>query len=290
MNIRGLGRLLLLLSQKKSMKLKNSFIAEHKYLLQKNINDSPCNFKGTLLGYSGNNYFYEQLYSSLSFIKNVGLPEEWIIVSDGTYTIEQIKILQQIPNLRVIDFDEIFDHNFKQLKPLADGHRLGKFATTYYSLLNNIKDRIIYLEADVLVFQSFKKYIHLFDKGNWYLPDTAPHLDSAYFIKNKMPMFSVNNGFAIFNERPPLEVACNYFSDRINNGELEYFTPQSASQLMAEEDSASNFFDPRNFVVSCSDHFKFSIDHLPNNVALRHFVGPVRHKMWQTDWKDVLKY
>ena len=289
MKIKGIGRILLYLARKKSESLKKSFIVSHQDLIKKNLSASPGKFEGTLLGFSGDHYFYEQLYSSLSFIRNVGLPDKWIIVSDGTYTAKQKNILELIPNLQIVNFDEIIDKNFKMLDPLIEAHRLGKFATTYFSILNKVEERLIYMEADVLVFPSFNKYQHLFKKNNWYLTDTAPHFDSYYSEENKMPMFPVNNGFAIYNSRPPLEVACNYFVDRLKDGKFEYFTPQSASQLMIDQDTDSRFFDPRYFVVSGSDHFKFAVGHLPQNIALRHYVGPVRHKMWQTNWRDVLQ-
>ena len=289
MKIRGVGRTLLYLARKRSESIKKSFIIQHKDLIKKNLAVSPGKFEGILLGYSGKNYFYEQLYSSLSFIKNIGLPDKWIIVSDGTYTAQQKNTLELIPNLQVVNYDVLIDKDFKTLDPLKEAHRMGQFGTTYFSILNKVNGRLIYMEADVLVFGLFNRYAHLFNTHNWYLTDTAPHFDSSYYKENQIPMFPLNNGFAIYNKRPPLEVACKYMIDRLNDGGFEYFTPQSASQLMVDKDTYSKIFDPRYFVVSGSDHFKYTIDHLPENIALRHYVGPVRHKMWQTDWREVLQ-
>ena len=42
------------------------------------------------------------------------------------------------------------------------------------------------------------------------------------------------------------------------------------------------------FVVGGKDGFRLShcVDY--NEISVRHFVGPVRHKMWQYSWKKIL--
>jgi hypothetical protein len=43
--------------------------------------------------------------------------------------------------------------------------------------------------------------------------------------------------------------------------------------------------DPRQFIVDSADQFDLSLKYYPENIAMRHYTSPVRHKMWQNGWK-----
>ena len=45
---------------------------------------------------------------------------------------------------------------------------------------------------------------------------------------------------------------------------------------------------PNLFVVGGKDAFSFRDAFNYKNIALRHFVGPIRHKMWQHNWRKLL--
>lgn len=286
--IKGQGRFNLYVAKKIAANSRKGFLEYCKTALFEVGNNSKNNPAPKIFSFSGNAYFEEQLFSIAQYVKYVGLPNKWLIVNDGTYNSQQIDFLQKFPFVKVVEFDWVQNSKFELLHKYACKHVWAKIFYAYFNFLDNLTETTIYLEADVLVFDKYSYYSHLFKNKNWYLADTGPHFDSYFYQHNKLPMFDVNNGFAIYNSRPPIEIAYDYLISRFEQGNFEYFTPQSAMQLMISEDKSASFLDPRYFVVNCSDHFKIGIDHHPKTIALRHFVGPVRHKMWQYPWKKVL--
>ena len=47
--------------------------------------------------------------------------------------------------------------------------------------------------------------------------------------------------------------------------------------------------DPRRFILDSGDQFDFSYLLPFDKIAIRHYTGPVRHKMWQAGWRNQLK-
>jgi len=288
MPIKGQGRFNVFVAKRFSASSRNAFLDEVMGVSVDRSGNSEKQLSVRIFSFSGRSYFNEQLYSILQFLHTVGSPKQWLVVNDGTYSEDQKKQLEQFPFVTVVEFDWIKNDKFRILHEYSAKHVWAKIFYAYLCLLDDLKETTIYLEADVLVFSKFNYYLPLFNINNWYLADTGPHFDQYYLNMGKTQMFDVNNGFAIYNHRPDIEVVYNYLVDRFKENNFEYFTPQSAMQLMIEQDSFSRFLDPRYFVVNCSDHFKIGIDHDESVMALRHFVGPVRHKMWQYSWKKVL--
>lgn len=286
--IKGQGRFNLYVAKKIAANSRKYFLAYCKTTILEAEKNSATKTDVKIFSFSGNAYFQEQLFSIAQYVKKVGVPNQWLIVNDGTYNLKQIDFLQNFPFVKVVEFDWVQNTKFELLRKYANKHVWAKIFYAYFNFLDNLTETTIYLEADILVFDKFNYYCHLFKSKNWYLADTGPHFDSYYYQDNKLPMFDVNNGFAIYNSRPPIEIAYEYLTSRFEQGNFEYFTPQGAMQLMIAEDKSANFLDPRYFVVNCSDHFKIGKDFRAESLALRHFVGPVRHKMWQYSWKKVL--
>lgn len=287
MAVKGYGRLALFLSETYANSNFKSFNKHIKYLIeQANRVENSIDF--TIIGFSGSKYFYHQIYSILSFIMNVGVPIQFIIISDGSYSCDEKKKLEEIKRVQVIEYAQPEFKSYIRFKDLASTHVWGKVFFAYFNLLEVMKTSTIFMEADVLVYNKINAYLHLFNKKNWYLSDTGPHFDSFYEKNMNLPMFSVNNGFAIFNSKPNLNIPYNYMIERFESKTFEYFTPQSAFQMMIENDPDAIFFDPRYFIVSGKDHFSIKSAFKSSDIALRHYVGPVRHKMWQEGWTKVL--
>jgi hypothetical protein len=47
----------------------------------------------------------------------------------------------------------------------------------------------------------------------------------------------------------------------------------------------AQILDPRQFIIDTEDQFDFSMKYHPGDMAMRHYTGPIRHKMWQKGWK-----
>jgi hypothetical protein len=127
--------------------------------------------------------------------------------------------------------------------------------------------------------------ILLSDEANgWFLPDDAwGCLDSRYKAENTTQLYQVNSGFFLLNrELVNLTKGVNFLQSL--NGKYEYFSEQTTYHILFKD---NNFMplDPRIFVLNSDDQFDFSYILPRNKMAIRHYTGTVRHKMWQRDWK-----
>ena len=62
---------------------------------------------------------------------------------------------------------------------------------------------------------------------------------------------------------------------------------QTAIHIMVNNDNLFYPLDNNNFVLNGKDSFNFKSLSI-GNTAITHFVGPVRHKMWQYPLEKVL--
>lgn len=241
--------------------------------------------------------FYEQLLSILSFQRFVGIPISWTICSDGSHTDKEIAALETIfPFAKVdkIDFSdpaatrksvkESILPYFDQLFHYAQNSPYGK--KLFYYLNYKVQNPTLFLDSDILFYElsssSFKK-INIENVNGWYLPDQVwGCLDTRYMSEHQPQMYQVNAGFFLLNrELQNLENGMA-FLDSVKK-QYEYFTEQTVFHMLLR-DNEFNPFDPRIFILDSSDQFDFSYGYDKKFIAMRHYTGPVRHKMWQRDW------
>lgn len=290
MKIKGYGRLAVYYSKLRARQHKKSFQKNVEDLFDKYSNKTYEKFDSDVLTFTGGAYFYEHLYVMFNFINRLGNPKQWLIVDDGSLTEDQKKFYRRFPFIVIRRWDDADSEKFSYLKQFGDRFPFCKGFHGYLNFLDTMEERCFFVESDVLIGGIFKEFLPLFEKGNWYLVDTGPHLGNDYLQKYGRPMFPMNGGLMVFNHRPHVDILYNYMVEKLMDGTFEYFTVQGAYQLMIEADEDFRPMDPRIFLTNCSDHFKIKLDHDLEQLALRHFVGPVRHKMWQTNWKKVLKF
>ena len=249
-----------------------------------------------VVSFSSNRDFYDQLLSILSFVRYVGMPNSWTLYSDGTHTIEQVGILEELAFVQVRKTDwqngEALRAACKpKLQPYADA--LTDYAMKYplgkklYVYLNHAVNRpALFLDADILFYGKasvFRSVLNDDSKG-WYLPDCEwGNLDSRYKSNNKEEPYQINSGFFLLKQDiEKLEEGLSFL--QALNFEYEYFSEQNVFHILFR----SNGFmplDPRLFVLNSADQFDFAYSYERESIAMRHYTGPVRHKMWQRDWK-----
>ncbi|HKB45000.1 MAG TPA: hypothetical protein VKC90_11445 [Chitinophagaceae bacterium] len=250
-----------------------------------------------IVSFSSTYDFYEQVLSILSFLRYVGTPASWTVYSDGSHTEGQVKLLES--GFEFIKVEKIDWKNFKvlpddckqallpykdQLLDYASKLPLGK--RLYYYLNHKIKNPTLFLDSDILFYNKASVFnLVLREKVNgWYLPDADwGCLDSRYKEKNSKQLYQVNGGFFIFNqELTDLKEGLDFLKSL--NFKYEYFSDQNIFHILFR----SNDFmplDPRIFILNSADQFDFSYLYTREEMAIRHYTGPVRHKMWQRDWK-----
>ncbi len=246
---------------------------------------------------SSSNDFYEQLLSILSFQRFVGIPISWTVYSDGSHTVKQITDLKIIfPFVKVAKTDftdpaiarESVKENilpyFNNLLHYAQNSPYGK--KLFYYLNYKVQNPTLFLDSDILFYElssvSFKK-INSENVNGWYLPDQLwGCLDSRYKSENQPQMYQVNAGFFLLNRE--LENV-GYGLEFLNSLKQQYenFSEQTVFHMLLRENKFYPF-DPRVFILHSGDQFDFSYGYNKNAMAMRHYTGPVRHKMWQRDW------
>ncbi len=238
-----------------------------------------------VVSFSGEKQLEDQLYSIFSFLANVGRPGKWILFSDGTHSKESMAIFDKMP---FIEFRE----NGEDLIP-------GKYREEKNPLLKKvffyqsvpITSTTFFVDSDILFFKSFKLFLPILNQNNWFLVDeNYGYLDKAFLEKNPFDIYPCNSGFFVFNSRPDWETVLNYLAAKKEHKDgLELWSEQTAFHIMTRQFKNTMPLDPRYFVAGGTDSFKFSSDYDYSKIAMRHFVGPIRHKMWQTDWRKLLK-
>jgi hypothetical protein len=287
MRIPGYGRLAKWYSEKRGKAVFED-LKKHIPSLIAGIPRKECSGAINVASFSGSKTFVEQLYSVLSFYYNVGIPNSWTVYSDKTHTAEETALLQQIPGLKVLHWDHNLAIRFDGLLRFGQYNIWGNRLHAY--LNHPITTTTIFTDSDILFYKKFGDFIPTLNKQNWFIADGAPHFDRYLTDRFGAPQAPfLNAGFLIFNERPDWESAVQYILNRDDRNTWEHFTEQASIHYMFQADRNKGILDPRYFVLSGSDSFKFGMDFNPDRIAMRHFVSVVRHKMWQTDWQDNLR-
>lgn len=286
MKIPGLGRL----AKWYSKKMGSSNFADFEKNIGRLIDGIPDNgvpLPMQVVSFSGSKTLTEQLYSTLSFYYNIGRPSSWTVYSDKSHTEREIALLQGIPGLKVLAWDAALYRRFDGL------FEFGKFSiwgNRLHAYLNHpIRETTIFTDSDMLFFQGFTQFLPLIQSGNWFMPDNYPHFDAYYFFRfgKALPPY-LNAGFLIFNKAPSWDIAVDYILNRPDRGSWEHFTEQASIHRMFQHDGDYELLDENNFILKGTDSFKFGTDFKPENIAVRHYVSTVRHKMWQMRWRKIL--
>lgn len=250
--------------------------------------------------FSSCNDFPEQLLSILSFVKNVGTPAKWTLYSDGSHTKAQIEVLDN--NFSFLCFENGLNWNeIQSLKGLckeeleayedyfidyAKKFPLGK--KLFYYLNHEIVGATLFIDSDILFYQQAKAIELLLTEEprakGWFMPDPDwGCLDSRYKASHSEQVYQVNSGFILANEPfENLTDSLEFF--KTYNFSYEYFSEQTIYHHLLK-DNAYMPLPSKKFILDSGDQFDFSYLYSPNEMAVRHYTGPVRHKMWQKDYK-----
>jgi hypothetical protein len=253
--------------------------------------------KVEVVSFSSSKDFYDQILSILSFLRYVGTPTCWTIYSDGSHTSDQIQLLSsgfEFIKIEVLDWGNTASwinkckqellHYKEQLIDYAKKQPLGKRLFLYLNY--EINNPTLFLDSDILFYKkaSILSSILKEEANGWYLPDSDwGCLDSRYKNNNHNQLYQVNGGLILLNKNlVNLSVGLDFLKSL--NSEYEYFSEQTVMHILLR---ANSFFplDPRIFILNSSDQFDFSYLYGREEIAIRHYSGPVRHKMWQRDWE-----
>jgi len=251
----------------------------------------------SVVSFSSANDFTEQVFSILSFLKYVSKPAEWVIYSDGSHTNDQIALLAEIFDFVKFKIYDWADSNavFQNIKPalapykdqfLDYGQKFPLGKRLYYYLNHNIEKPTLFLDSDVLFYNKAAALCNLLNEpySGWFLPDAVwGCLDNSYKNKFVPQAYQVNGGFFILKkELENISGGLDFLKSL--NCRYEYFTEQTVMHILLKDNGLMPL-DPRIFILNSADQFDFAYLYPRESMAIRHYTGPVRHKMWQKNWK-----
>lgn len=250
-----------------------------------------------IVSFSSSRDFYDQILSILSFLRYAGRPVRWTLYSDGSHNAQQLGLLKNS-----FDFIEVKSSDwgdmeslqrsckapllpyFEQMADYAKKMPLGK--KLFYYLNHRIERPSLFLDSDILFYKKASVFQHILEEevNGWYLPDADwGCLDSRYKCRFKGQPYQANSGCFLFKNEPSnLNEGLEFLKSM--DFRYEYFSEQSVFHIIFR----SNGFmplDPRIFILNSKDQFDFSYLYPKEHIAVRHYTGPVRHKMWQKDWR-----
>ena len=222
----------------------------------------------------------EQVASLRSFIRYAGIPERFTIISDGSYTENSCKLLEGThPCVEVVPLEKLKRTDLPQsVYDYAAQHTMGRKLLALLSI--PVNQTTIYTDSDILFFPGASDLVNLAqsDKtASRYLPDCACKMDERVIYDEVEKLNSVNGGFIVFKEPLDWSLALERLSklEELNH----YFTEQTLVHLTMHYNQAKPLCSKR-YVLSVEDQFIYPDNYAGKEIALRHYVNDVRHKLW----------
>ena len=236
----------------------------------------------SVFSYSSEDSLPEQVRSIRSFLRHVGRPTSFTVVSDGSHSASSVRILEKLdPTVRV-------ESTGKHLPPglpeeflrYISIHPTGKQLGLIMSLPRN-HEPALYVDSDVLFFPGAKALASLAENCTspaCYLSDCCDDSnDKRIFRSHDEELAPVNTGLLLLFRKLDWSLAIERFLEL--EGVPTFFTNQTLTHLTMHANGARPL-DARQFVLKLDDQFIYPDRHASRDIILRHYVNPVRHKLW----------
>lgn len=233
-----------------------------------------------VFSYSGESALPEQVASIRSFLRHVGRPIRFTVVSDGTYCSRSRRLLARLdPCIAVGDVGEWLPKGLPaEIYPYLKTHPTGRQLALIMSLPRSAP--VLYLDSDILFFNGasdLQKYAESRDVPAFYLADCRFSGDERLLRDRAEAKDPVNTGFLLLFQPLDWSLSVGRFLEL--GGAPNFFTNQTMTHLTMHANGASPF-DPRKYLLQLDDQFSYPDRHVHPGIAMRHYVNPVRHKFW----------
>lgn len=230
--------------------------------------------------YSGEAALPEQVASIRSFLRYAGRPRKFTVVSDGSYSERSLALLRRLDRSVVVsNTNEWRPTNVHpRLRSYLSEHPTGRQLALIMSL--PVDAPALYTDSDVLFFAGarvLREPSHSTDAPADYLADCQLSADERLFHSDSEKRSPVNTGVLLLRRRLDWSLSLHRFLDL--DGEPTFFTNQTMAHLTMHVNGARPL-NPARFVLQLDDQFIFQDKYAGPEIALRHYVNPVRHKFW----------
>lgn len=242
--------------------------------------EPPRSFPLEVFSYSGEAALPEQVASIRSFLRNVGRPVHFTVVSDGTYSEQSRRLLKRLDSsVSVSDAAEWIPGDLPaEIYPYLKNHPTGRQLALIMSLPKSAP--VLYLDSDVLFFaggNDLQTYAATRDVPAFYLADCRFSGDERLLRDSAEGNDPVNTGFLLLFQKLDWSASVRRFLEM--EGAPNFFTNQTMTHLTMHANAAAPF-DPRKYVLQLDDQFVYPDRYAHPGIAMRHYVNPVRHKFW----------
>jgi len=237
----------------------------------------------SVFAYSGEETVPEQVRSIRSFLRHVGRPNSYTVVSDGSHSDRSVRLLEQIDP--VVSVRPSGDQLPAGLPPkflrYITTHPIGKQLGLTMSLPRN--GPALYVDSDILFFPGAADlvcYVSGQEVSALYLADCQTcSADPRMFRDPNEELHPVNCGFLMLFRKLDWSLGIQRYLEL--EGEPTFFTNQTIVHLTMHANGAKAF-DERKYILRLDDQCIYPDRYAGRHLALRHYVNPVRHKFWTT--------
>lgn len=222
----------------------------------------------------------EQVASLRSFIRYVGVPDTFTIMSDGSYTDQSIQLLRNVHPCVDVQLLSKFQRDDlpRSVHAYAAQQAMGKKLAALMSI--PIDGATLYTDSDILFFQGASDLVDLAnseDTHTYYLPDCKNSLDKRLIYEDIEMQNPINAGFILFKKA----LDWNESVKRLSNLEEfpNYFSEQTIVNLTIKRNHGIALAREK-YIMNVDDQFMYPDKFATKQIAMRHYVSDVRHKFW----------
>ena len=226
-------------------------------------------FSLEVFSYSGEAALPEQVASIRSFLRHVGRPAHFTVVSDGTYSEQSRRLLKNLdPSVSVSDASEWIPNDLPdEIQPYLKMHPTGRQLALIMSLPKSAP--VLYLDSDVLFFagaSDLHAYVETRNVPAFYMADCRFSGDERLLRDPAEGNDPVNTGFLLLFQKLDWSASVRRFLEL--EGEPNFFTNQTMTHLAMHANGAAPF-DPRKYVLQLDDQFIYPDRYADPQIAMR---------------------
>jgi hypothetical protein len=236
-----------------------------------------------LYSYSGEAMLPEQVRSIRSFLRHVGRPKSFTVITDGSHCARSVALLKKIdPVVSIRPTGEYLPPDLpEKFRHYVTTYPMGKQLGLIMSLPRN--GPAFYVDSDVLFFPAATDLIRdstATDAPALYLPDCQDCSADPRVLREPNEAFEpVNSGLLMLLRPLDWSLGIRRFLEL--EGEPNFFTNQTIVHLVMHANGAMPL-DAARYVLQLDDQFIYPDRYAGPHLVLRHYVNPVRHKFWTT--------
>jgi hypothetical protein len=230
----------------------------------------------------------EEILSILSFLRHVGIPSSWTVVSDGSITTETQERLKGLhPVVAMAKWDDFLtEGNRAAVEPYAAKNVWGKKLALFTAMPADGVS--VYIDSDILFFPGAQhlRYLLLHPDGNWFMEDYGFGMAPGLLNEEEKSRTIVNAGFLI-QATPiawdgPLARLTHYFQTQPEVAWAHlglHFSEQTVAHL-GYHSSGARALPKDRYIMRLEDDYRVKDFYLTPETVLRHYFNRSRLKLW----------